>query len=70
MLRQAIGENIAAQRVRADLTLDEVARSLDLAGRLVVWRWEAGLRMPDVETLVRLARVLGCKPARFFDGIE
>lgn len=69
-MRCAIGANIAAQRLRADLTLEEVAARLGLGGRLVVWRWEAGQRMPDLETLVRLARVLGCKPARFFDGIE
>ncbi len=46
-------------RQRRGLTQDQVSAALGTT-KNTVWRWENGLRSPDLEMLRRLSKVLGC----------
>jgi transcriptional regulator with XRE-family HTH domain len=56
-----ISRNILKLRDRLDLTQERLAKAFGLAGRLVVYRWEAGTREP-VETIRRLVMLLNDLP--------
>jgi putative transcriptional regulator len=53
-----LNDDIRAARKRAGLTLEGLARILDVSYTTVA-RWERGCSTPDAETLTRLAEVLG-----------
>lgn len=59
-----IGKKIEKYRKERDLTRNELA---ELAGVSMptVYRWENGDRLPDIATLMRLARILGVKYDKF-----
>jgi len=61
-LGQAIGRSIARQRVRANLTQEEVAARLSI-GNEAVSRIERGLVIPNVARLQQFADVFGCELA-------
>lgn len=52
-----LGENIAKARKAAGMTQEALAEKLNVA-RQTVSKWEAGITMPTVPGLVRLAEVL------------
>ena len=54
-----IGRQIAEARHRKGMTQDEVARQMNLS-RQALSHWEQGRNLPDVESLRRLSRILGC----------
>ena len=53
----SIGENIIFLRREKGITQQELANQLFVT-KQAVSRWEHGKRMPDIETIVRLAEVL------------
>ena len=53
-----LGEKIARARKRCGLTQEQLAERLDVT-RQSVSRWESGAAFPEMEKMVRLARLLG-----------
>ncbi|ESY89433.1 helix-turn-helix transcriptional regulator [Mesorhizobium sp. LNHC229A00] len=68
-LKQAIGTRVQAARRRAKLSQEALA---DRIGRTPesISNIERGKQMPNVETLVELARVLNVPLTDFFEGLE
>lgn len=54
----ALGEKIAARRRELGITQQEFAEQLYVT-RQTVSRWEQNTASPDVETVVRIAEILG-----------
>ncbi len=48
-------------RTREKLTTAELGKMLGVSPSAVT-NWETGFRKPDIETLVKIAQVLGCTP--------
>ncbi|HET7574707.1 MAG TPA: helix-turn-helix transcriptional regulator, partial [Solirubrobacterales bacterium] len=61
--------NLVAARERAGLTQEEVSFRSGLH-RTEVSQLERGLRVPRIDTLVKLAASLGVSPADLLEGIE
>lgn len=59
---------IAALRALKRWTQEELARRLGVATQ-TVYRWEAGRRGPDEDTLVKLAEVFGCAIGELFTDL-
>lgn len=57
-----VGRAIARQRVRCELTQEQVAERLGI-GNEAVSRIERGIVMPNIERLVALASIFGCETA-------
>ena len=53
-----LGEKIAAQRRKLGLSQEELASRLNVT-RQAVSKWETGASVPELETLVALARIFG-----------
>lgn len=52
---------IAEERRKKNLTQKQLAEMMGVANSTLN-QWETGLRRPNVDMLVKLARVLGCTP--------
>jgi transcriptional regulator with XRE-family HTH domain len=63
---QAIGRAIAKQRIRCDLTQEQVAEQLGI-GNEAVSRIERGVVMPTVLRLFELASIYGCEAAELLN---
>jgi transcriptional regulator with XRE-family HTH domain len=61
-----MGARIRAAREHANLTQEALAIGAG-TDRSSVVRIEGGQQSPTADTLVRLARVIGVSPARFFE---
>jgi len=61
-LATRVGQAIARQRVRCDLSQEQVAEKLEI-GSEAVSRIERGIVMPNVERLVELAAIFNCDAA-------
>lgn len=61
-LATLVGQAIARQRVRCDLSQEQVAEKLEI-GSEAVSRIERGIVMPNVERLVELAAIFNCEAA-------
>lgn len=59
--RRVAGSMMAQARVRAGLTARETARAVGTSAAQLS-RWERGAVMPRLDSLVRLAVVLGAEP--------
>ncbi|MBQ4312231.1 MAG: response regulator [Oscillospiraceae bacterium] len=59
-----IGKKIEKYRKERDLTRNELAELVDVA-MPTVYRWENGDRLPDIVTLMKIARILGVKYDKF-----
>lgn len=59
-----LGKKIKLARVELDLTQDDLAKKID-AKQKSISRYETGLAMPSIETLLKIAKVLK-KPAGHF----
>ncbi len=63
------GDNLARARRGADLSQEELAVRASLH-RTEVSQLERGLRLPRIDTLVKLAASLEVKPEALLDGLE
>lgn len=63
------GDNMARQRELADLTQEELSVRASLH-RTEVSQLERGLRIPRIDTLVKLAASLEVEPAELLEGID
>lgn len=61
-LAELVGQAIARQRARCELSQEQVAEKLGI-GSEAVSRIERGVVMPNVERLVELASIFGCETA-------
>lgn len=61
-LAELVGQAIARQRVRCQLSQEQIAERLGI-GSEAVSRIERGVVMPNVERLVELATIFGCETA-------
>lgn len=61
-LAGVVGRAIAKQRLRSDLTQEEVAERLGI-GNEAVSRIERGVVVPNIERLVAFASIFGCEVA-------
>ena len=61
-LAELVGQAIARQRVRCQLSQEQIAERLGI-GSEAVSRIERGVVMPNVERLVALATIFGCETA-------
>ena len=59
-----LGKKIKLARVEVDLTQTQLARKIN-AKQKSISRYETGVSLPSIETLVKLAKVLK-KPAGYF----
>ena len=59
-----LGKKIKLARVESDLTQTELAEKID-AKQKSISRYESGITMPSIETLIKIAKVLN-KPAGDF----
>ena len=59
-----VGEAIQRARRNAGLTQEQLAAKVYVT-RQAVSRWENGDRLPDIVTLMRVARILGVKYDKF-----
>lgn len=62
--RREVGEHIRAARIRAGLTQERVALAAEIDRSSVV-RIEQGQQSPTLDTLIRLARVIGVPLSEF-----
>lgn len=62
-----IGKNIREIRQRKNLTQDQLAQKLFVT-RQTISNYETGRSRPDIETLLALARELGCAPDHLLYG--
>ena len=61
-LAELVGQAIARQRLRCQLSQEQIAERLGI-GSEAVSRIERGVVMPNVERLVELATIFGCETA-------
>lgn len=59
-----IGKKIEKYRKKRDLTRNELAELIGVT-MPTIYRWENGDRLPDIVTLMKIARVLGVKYDKF-----
>ena len=59
-----IGKKIEKYRKERDLTRNELAEIMGVT-MPTVYRWETGIRIPDMVTFMKLARVLGVRYDKF-----
>jgi transcriptional regulator with XRE-family HTH domain len=69
-IKEIVAANIKAARVSAGLTQRELGRAVNDVPALAVYRWEAGLVMPNTSNLAGLADALGCDIAWFYTDHE
>lgn len=65
---ERFAENLARERRLADLTQDEVSVRAGIH-RTEVSQLERGLRVPRIDTLVKLAGALECEPVTLLAGL-
>ena len=66
---KTFGTNLSRHRGANGLSQEEVGRMADLH-RTEVSQLERGLRVPRIDTLIKLAATLGVTPAALLAGIE
>lgn len=55
------GVIIGSLRIKAALTHDDLAELLQLRSPRVIYEWEAGAKIPNVENLYNLAKIFNMK---------
>lgn len=68
-LLTAIGRNLAAGRVRADLTQEQVARTIGMLGQQYQ-RMERGRHDTGITKFVHAARAIGMPLSELFHGLD
>jgi transcriptional regulator with XRE-family HTH domain len=69
MINTQVGKQLAAERVAARKTRDELAEESGVS-RSTIWRIERSQRDASVEQLTRLCGVLGLSVSKFFERVE
>ncbi|MBI2061180.1 MAG: helix-turn-helix transcriptional regulator [Nitrospirae bacterium] len=64
--RKSLGRKIEKLRQRRKMTTEGLAWASDLS-KSYLGRVQRGERLPSVDVLAKLAKVLGCKVREFFD---
>lgn len=64
-----IGEKIAELRKENKMTQRELAERLNVSDK-VISKWETGKSLPDVETMMRLSKVLGVSISELYESVE
>ncbi len=64
-----IGEKIAELRKLKNMTQRELAEKLNVSDK-VISKWETGKSLPDVETMLRLSKVLGVSISELYECVE
>lgn len=64
-----IGEKIAEMRKLKNMTQRELAEKLNVSDK-VISKWETGKSLPDVETMLRLSKVLGVSISELYECVE
>lgn len=64
-----IGEKIAEARKQNKMTQRELAEKLNVSDK-VISKWETGKSLPDVETMLRLSKVLEVSISELYDSVE
>jgi transcriptional regulator with XRE-family HTH domain len=67
--RQWIADRIHQLRLERGLTQTQLAMALNTA-QGTVGKWEAGIRIPNLISGVRLARVFGVTVEKLLEGVE
>lgn len=68
-MKTTIGQNIAQYRKKAKLTQEELAEKCGVTAQAVS-KWENDLSYPDLESVGRLAAILGCTADALINGDE
>ena len=63
-----VGRNLCRCRQEVGMSVEEVARRAELS-RTTIHKIERGLRLPQIDTGVRLAGALGVEPDELMKGI-
>ncbi|MGD9735216.1 MAG: helix-turn-helix domain-containing protein [Solirubrobacterales bacterium] len=67
-MAEQFGRNLRRWRLKRDLSGEQVSQLADI-DRSAVWLIEKGKRLPDLETLIKLAGALGIEPDELLRGI-
>lgn len=65
----SIGEKILELRKRNSMTQRELGERLNVSDK-VISKWETGKSLPDVETMMRLSKVLGVSISELYESVE
>lgn len=68
-IAKTFGENLRESREKAELSQEELGLQADLH-RTEISQLERGLRVPRIDTLVKLAACLDVAPGDLLDGME
>ena len=63
----ALPENLKTARLNLGLTLEEVAKRLNV-GYPAVYKWENGIMMPNAVRIVELAEIFGTTAEKLVKG--
>jgi len=61
-----LGKKIKLARIALDLTQEDLAKKID-AKQKSISRYETGLSMPSIETLIKIAKAVKKEPAHFLE---
>jgi transcriptional regulator with XRE-family HTH domain len=67
--KKRFGTNLRRKRLAAGISQQELSRRSDL-DRAGVWSLEQGYRQPRLETMIKLAKVLGTDLNELAEGID
>lgn len=67
MNTKTLGKKIKIARVEMDLNQTQLANKIG-AKQKSISRYETGLSMPSIETLIKIAKVLKKSPGYFLEG--
>ena len=69
-MAKTFGENLRRIRTRKGITQETLMVALGLRRPAPISLWESRATLPRPDTIVRLARALGCDPRELLDGVE
>lgn len=62
-----LGENISNLRRKAEMTQEDLSIKMNVTAQAVS-KWETGISLPDIETLIRLAEIFGVSLDELVNG--
>lgn len=64
-----LGKKIKLSRIELDMNQTELAKKID-AKQKSISRYETGLSMPSIETLMKISKALNKPPSYFLEEID